>query len=89
MLLANRFAQHAETILFGDLSMLETVLFKKALDAVDISRFKDQRVVLKGCGDVPVPVSAYVDFTSKLTAVAKSIMYGEPCSTVPIFKRKD
>ena len=48
----------------------------------------DQRVVIKGCGEIPIPNSAYIQLTVKLTEIAKSIMYGEPCSTVPIFKRK-
>jgi hypothetical protein len=89
MLLASKLSPYTATILFGDLSMLEIVLFKSALDVFDIEKYRDQRIVLKGCGDIPVPVSAYVELTSKLTTVAKSIMYGEPCSTVPIFKHKD
>ncbi|WP_423147475.1 DUF2480 family protein [Rubrolithibacter danxiaensis] len=89
MLLANKMAPFAKTIVFGDLAVLETVLFDRAICEVDIEKYRDQRIVIKGCGDIPVPVSAFVDFTNRLSKVAKSIMYGEPCSTVPIFKRKD
>jgi len=89
MLLANRLAPYAATILFGNLETLETVLFERAVSNLNIEKYRDKRIVLKGCGDIPVPVSAYVELTAKLTKVAKSIMYGEPCSTVPIFKRKD
>lgn len=89
MLLANRLAPYAKTMVFGTLETLETVLFENALSDLDLEQYRNQRIVLKGCGDIPVPVSAYVDLTAKLTKVAKSIMYGEPCSTVPIFKRKD
>ncbi len=89
MLLGNKMSAFATTIVFGNLDQLETVLFDRALAKFDIEKYRDQRVVIKGCGDIPVPVSAYVDLTAKLTSVAKSIMYGEPCSTVPIFKRKD
>ncbi|HEX8378235.1 MAG TPA: DUF2480 family protein [Pedobacter sp.] len=89
MLLGNKMAPYAATIVFGSLDQLETVLFDRALAKFDFEKYRDQRVVIKGCGDIPVPVSAYVDLTAKLTSVAKSIMYGEPCSTVPIFKRKD
>jgi hypothetical protein len=89
MLLANKISVYARTVIFGNLETLETVLFENALSNLDLEKYKNQRVVLKGCGDIPVPVSAYVDLTAKLTKVAKSIMYGEPCSTVPIFKRKD
>lgn len=89
MLLANKMAPYASTVVFGNLEALETVLFDRALAKLDIEKYRDERVVIKGCGDIYVPVAAYVELTAKLTAVAKSIMYGEPCSTVPIYKRKD
>jgi len=89
MLLGNKMAPFASTIVFGNLELLETVLFDRAIDKLDVEKYRDERIVIKGCGDIPVPVSAYVDLTAKLTGVAKSIMYGEPCSTVPIYKRKD
>jgi len=68
---------------------LETVLFEKAIAKADLEQYRDQRIVLKGCGDIAVPTSAYVELTKKLTPIAKSLMFGEPCSTVPIYKRKD
>lgn len=89
MLLSNKMAPFARTIVFGSLDVLETVLFEQALSNLDLEKFRDQRVVVKGCGDIPVPISAYVNITAKLSSVARSIMYGEPCSTVPVFKRKD
>jgi hypothetical protein len=89
MLLANRLAPYARQVVFGDAEVLETVLFVKEVARLDVEQYRDQRVVIKGCGDVPVPVSAYVELTQKLTPVAKSLMFGEPCSTVPIYKRKD
>jgi hypothetical protein len=89
MLLANRLAPYARQVVFGDADVLETVLFVKEVAALDVEQYRDQRVVIKGCGDVPVPVSAYVELTQRLTPVAKSLMFGEPCSTVPIYKRKD
>ena len=89
MLLANRLAPYARAVVFGDAEVLETVLFVKEVAALDVEQYRDQRVVIKGCGDVPVPVSAYVELTQRLTPVAKSLLYGEPCSTVPIYKRKD
>ncbi len=89
MLLGNKMAPFANTIVFGNLELLETVLFDRAINKLDVEKYRDERIVIKGCGDIPVPVSAYVDLTAKLTGVAKSIMYGEPCSTVPIYKRKD
>ncbi|MBC7744378.1 MAG: DUF2480 family protein [Flavobacterium sp.] len=89
MLLAVKMAPFALSITFGDLNTLETVLFQQKIKALDIEKYRDQRVVIKGCGDVDVPVSAFVSITERLSGVAKSIMYGEPCSTVPIYKRKD
>jgi protease II len=89
MLLANKLTPFAKTVVFGDLETLETLLFEKELARLDVERFRDQRIVVKGCGDIDVPVSAFVELTNRLTKVAKSIMYGEPCSTVPVYKRKD
>jgi hypothetical protein len=89
MLLANKLQPFASTVVFGNLEHLEAVLFDRALTQLNIEKYRDERVVIKGCGDIPVPVSAYVTLTEKLTGVSKSIMYGEPCSTVPIYKKKD
>ena len=89
MLLANRLQPYARQVVFGDAEVLETVLFVKQVATLDVEQYRDQRVVIKGCGDVPVPVSAYVELTHKLTPVVKSVMFGEPCSTVPIYKRRD
>ncbi|MEO7211927.1 DUF2480 family protein [Mucilaginibacter sp.] len=89
MLLANRLAPYAKEVVFGDAEVLETVLFVKQIATMDVEQYRDQRLVIKGCGDIPVPVSAYVELTKKLTPVAKSLMFGEPCSTVPIYKRRD
>lgn len=88
MLLSTSLAPFAKGLVFGDLATLETVLFQKALAKINPETFRDQRVVIKGCSNLPVPESAYVEITRLLSPVAKSIMYGEPCSTVPIFKKK-
>lgn len=88
MLLANRLAPYAKEVVFGDAEVLETVLFVKSIAGLDVEQYRDQRIVIKGCGDIPVPVSAYVELTKKLTPVVKSLMFGEPCSTVPIYKKK-
>lgn len=89
MVLANRIRPFANEVVFGSLDTLEAVLFTKALAQVDLETFKDQRVVIKGCADIDVSVAAYVEITSLLSPIVKSLMYGEPCSTVPIYKRKD
>lgn len=87
MLLATKMEPYANTVVFGDRSLLEYALFKEALSKVDLETFKDRPVVIKGCGALPVPESAYVEITKLIRPYAKSIMYGEPCSTVPLYKK--
>ncbi len=87
MLLATALAPFAKKFVFGTMETLETVLFSETLSRINPESFRDQRVVIKGCSNLPVPVSAYVELTRILRPVAKSIMYGEPCSTVPLFKK--
>jgi hypothetical protein len=87
MLLATHLEPVAKKVVFGNLETLETVLYNEILNKLDISDYKDARIVVKGCGNLPVPKSAYVQITSMLRPVAKSIMYGEPCSTVPLYKK--
>lgn len=87
MLLANKLEPFASTVIFGDLDELLRIQYAAAVDQIDMEQFRDQRVVVKGCGDTYIPESTFVQFTVRLSKVAKSIMYGEPCSTVPVFKR--
>ena len=87
MLLASALQPFAKKIVFGDLEKLETVLFTEVLSAFDSEQYREARVVIKGCGDKPVPKTAYIELTRVLQPVVKSIMYGEPCSTVPVYKR--
>lgn len=89
MLIATKLQPFARKLIFGSLNELEMLLYHEALSSVDPKTFQDQRVVIKGCSNLPVPVSAYVEITSLLRPYTKSIMYGEPCSTVPLYKRKD
>jgi hypothetical protein len=88
MLLAAQLAPIAKKVVYGSLEELENVLFKDAFAKIDIAQFQDAKVVIKGCSKFPVPISAYVEMTRLLQPVASSIMYGEPCSTVPIYKAK-
>jgi hypothetical protein len=78
----------AREVIYGNEDFLQKTLFLKNLAKIDPADYTDKRVVIKGCGDLPVSESAYVEITNILRPVAKSIMYGEPCSTVPIFKKK-
>ena len=87
MLVANKLSGIAKNIVFGNLETLQQTLFEEKVNALDLSSFVDQRVVIKGCSDKPVPTSAYVASTNRLTPIVKTLMFGEPCSTVPIYKR--
>lgn len=87
MLVGAKLSGIARTVVFGNSDLLEYSLFKDAIDHLEMEDYRDQRVVVKGCSKRPVPVSAYVYLTEKLTPVVKSIMYGEPCSTVPVYKK--
>lgn len=87
MLLASALEPFAKKIVFGNLETLETVLYDEIISSLDIQPYQDARIVIKGCGDKPVPKTAYIDLTRKLQPLVKSIMYGEPCSTVPVYKK--
>lgn len=87
MLLAAQLEPVAKKVVFGDLETLEAVLYNEILNNLNIDEYKDARIVIKGCGNLPVPKAAYVQLTSLLRPIAKSIMYGEPCSTVPLYKK--
>jgi hypothetical protein len=87
MLLTTALEPHAKTIVFGNLQDLETKIFYDALAKIQWHQFKDAKVVIKGCSKVTVPLSAYVEATRLLRPHAASIMFGEPCSTVPVYKK--
>ncbi|HIA06704.1 MAG TPA: DUF2480 family protein [Flavobacteriales bacterium] len=88
MLISSHLEGVARKVVFGELETLETVLFEEALHDIDLEKYRDKPVIVNGCGDKPVPEAAYVKLTSILKPVVKSLMFGEACSTVPIFKRK-
>lgn len=87
MLLAVHLAPHANHLVFGDLKELERSLFQKSLAEIDLKAYRDAKVIIKGCGKFPIPEFAYVEVTRLLQGVTSSIMYGEPCSTVPLYKK--
>ena len=88
MLITSRLQPYARKVVYGDLEALETALYQEVLDALDTEPFRDKPVIIKGCTHKPVPRNAYLWATAKIQRVAKSVMYGEACSSVPIFKRK-
>jgi hypothetical protein len=88
MLLTLSLEPFAKKIVFGNLHELENLLFAEKIAQLNVTDYKDARVVIKGCGEKPLPVNAYIQITTLLKPVVKSIMYGEPCSTVPLYKVK-
>lgn len=87
MLIAANLEPVAKDIVFGSEEILLQQYYATVLAKLDLQEYKDKRMVVKGCGDKPVPVAAYAEITKLLRPIAKSIMYGEPCSTVPIYKK--
>lgn len=87
MLIGIALQPFATTIVFGNRSVLLSQIYQDALDKVNWEKFKDVKVVIKGCSDLHVPESAYLTAAARLRPLAASILYGEPCSTVPLYKR--
>lgn len=85
MLISSQLQGEARTVVFGNLDDLETTLFKEAIESMDISEYAEGRVLVKGCGE-GVPQSAYLYLTQRLQPVVKSLMFGEACSSVPVYK---
>lgn len=87
MLIAVQLERYANSVVFGDLDALESKLFADAIHKLNLEEFTGKRVVVKGCSKVSVPISAYVEISRLLKPVVQSLMFGEPCSTVPIYKK--
>jgi hypothetical protein len=88
MLIAQKLCTTATKVILGsNLKMVEEIIEHK-ISQLDLDRFNDQRVVVKGCSKKQIPDSLYVYVTNTLTPIVKSLMFGEPCSTVPLFKKK-
>ncbi|WP_020535114.1 DUF2480 family protein [Lewinella cohaerens] len=87
MLVATYAAPYAHDIFQGTADDFYRSYFLRQLDQLDTEQYRDQRLVIKGCSDHPVPPAAYLEITRKLQPLVKSIMYGEPCSTVPVYKQ--
>ncbi len=88
LLLSTQLNPFAKKVIVGDLELLETVLFSEIITNLNIVDFTGKPVIIKGCANKPIPQSAYSFLIEKIQPVAKSIMFGEACSTVPLFKNK-
>lgn len=87
MLIASKLEPFAKKVVFGNLEQLETSVYQSLIENLEVSPFIDKLVIIKGCSNKPVPPNAYLWITAKLQTVARSVMYGEACSSVPLFKR--
>jgi len=88
ILIAVQLEDISKLIVIGSLEHLESILYTSIITELDVSEFKDMPVIIKGCSNKPVPSNALVLLSQKLKPIAKSIMYGEACSSVPLYKRK-
>ena len=88
MLVASNLSGIANDFVMGDEKELQRAIFIKNISSINTAEYTDKRVVIKGCGETPIGDFAYAEITKRLKPVVKSIMYGEPCSTVPVYKKK-
>ncbi len=88
MLLTMHLQPFAKNIVIGSLEQLETTIYQDIIENLDVQTFKDKPLIIKGCAHKPVPANAYIMLSKKLRPIAQSIMYGEACSSVPLYKRK-
>lgn len=88
MLVSTKLSPYTKEVLLGNKKAVIDKCIEKKIEELNVDQFKDKRVVVKGCGDVEISPSAYLSISNKLLPFVKSLMYGEPCSTVPVYKKK-
>lgn len=88
LLLSTELTPYAKKIVVGNLELLETTIFQQVIQNLDISEYENRPIIIKGCADKPIPPSAFSFLIDRIQPIAKNIMYGEACSTVPLYKRK-
>ncbi len=87
MLLCIYLEPHAASVIYGSLEDLEKEIWRSALDRIDYRELAGKKIVVKGCGEIRVPDATYVELIRRLRPIADKLMYGEPCSTVPLYKK--
>jgi hypothetical protein len=87
LLITTKAAPFAKKIVVGDLSLLETTIYQEIIQDFEIENIKGKPVIIKGCANKPIPPSAYTQLIEKILPLANSVMYGEACSTVPLFRK--
>lgn len=88
MLITIELSSYSQKAIIGDLNTLETSIYQDIISGLDVDSYQDKPIIIKGCSNKPVPDNAYVLLAEKLKPVVKSIMYGEACSSVPLYKNK-
>lgn len=88
LLISTHLNNYAKKVVVGNLELLETVIFNDIISVMDITNFKMKPIIIKGCADKPIPATAYTLLIQKIQSVAKTVMFGEACSTVPLYKAK-
>lgn len=88
MLITSEIMPYANKVVIGNLELLETVIYQELLSFIDVKEFENKPVIIKGCADKPIPNAAFSFLIQKLQPVAKSILFGEACSSVPLYKAK-
>ena len=86
MLITKNLTPYTNNIIYGDKTELENKIFEININTLDLEKFQDKRILIKGCAKTYIPEQSYVQVTNKLLGTVKSIMFGEACSNVPIFK---
>ncbi|WP_420571526.1 DUF2480 family protein [Kordia sp.] len=88
MLISANITPFVEKVIIGTLENLESFIYQDIINNLDVSEYQDKPVIIKGCANKPIPDNAYAMMTTKLHNVARSVMYGEACSSVPLYKKK-
>ena len=88
MLIASHLEPYVKKTVIGNLEILETLIYQEIVRDLDVMEFEGRPLIIKGCSKKPVPENAYIMLIDKLKPVAKSIMYGEACSSVPLYKNR-
>ncbi|MAN27627.1 MULTISPECIES: DUF2480 family protein [Mesonia] len=88
MLITTELQPYAKRVILGNLQQLETSIYQDIINEIEVEEFRDLPVIVKGCSKKPVPENAYLQIVQKLQPVVKTIMFGEACSSVPLFKKK-
>ncbi|PIE49244.1 MAG: hypothetical protein CSA39_03560 [Flavobacteriales bacterium] len=89
MLVTTHLASYAKKIVAGDLALLEFIIYSDIIDKIEVEDYKNKPVIIKGCDRLFIPETAKIQLLQRLMPIAKSIMFGEACSTVPLYKKKN